>query len=150
MESKEIAGIAVALSIVAAVMLVLVLVFLIRHRSCIGEQGSRLSTNPTLSTIWVRKEERNGNAVGFNGNNNKDNGNTNTGFHTSSTSAKESLTLYDVPTNDGHFSLTSNGQFHTIKVSFKLAMSYKLHAIILTIYKVYIYRFDIFPIYKKN
>ena len=116
LESKEIAGIAVAFSIIAAVLLVVAMVFLIRHRSCIGRQASRSATNPALSTIWVRKEGSNGAVVGMNGNNNEGNGAENNGFSAPSTAGKESL--YDQATTDHHISLTSNGNYHSIKVNF--------------------------------
>ena len=117
MESKEIAGIAVAFSIIAAVLLVVSLFFIIRHRSCIARQASTSSTNPTLSTIWVRKEGSNGNAVmGMNGNNNDGNGTQNTGYSATSAAAKESLALYDQTVTDPQLSLTTNGQYHSIKV----------------------------------
>ena len=59
-----------AFGAIAAVLLIVALVFLIRHRSCISMQSSRSSTNPALSTIWVRKEGSNGAVVGMNGNGN--------------------------------------------------------------------------------
>ena len=91
------------------------MVFLIRHRSCIGRQTSRAATNPALSTIWVRKEGTNGNVVGINGNNNDGNGAQNNGYSAASTAGKESL--YDQATTDPHVSLTSNGNYHSIKVN---------------------------------
>ena len=116
MESKEIAGIAVAFGAIAAVLLIAALVFLVRHRSCFAMQSSRSSTNPALSTIWVRKEGSNGAVVAMNGNGNDNGGAPNNGFSQSSTAAKESLTLYDQTTTDPQISLTSNGQYHSIKV----------------------------------
>ena len=110
LESKEIAGIAVAFSIIAAVLLVVSLFFIIRHRSCITRQASNSATNPTLSTIWVRKDGSNGAVTGMNGNNNEGNG-------TQNTSAKDSMALYDQAATDPHLNLTSNGQYHSIKVN---------------------------------
>ena len=118
LESKEIAGIAVAFSVVAAVLLIVALVFLVRHRSCIAGRSAHSTTNPALSTIWVRKEGSNGAVVRVNGNNNENgggNGTTNNGFSSTSAATKESFGLY--PPQDGHPSLNSNGQAHGIKVS---------------------------------
>ena len=143
MESKEIAGIAVAFSIIAAVLLVVSLFFLIRHRSCISRQASNSSTNPTLSTIWVRKEGSNGNAVvGMNGNNNDGNGTQNTGYSATSAAAKDSLALYEQTVTDPQISLTSNGQYHSIKVK-----SYKLYYGSIRIIRDIVseIRFNLFP-----
>ena len=120
LESKEIAGIAVAFGAVAAVLLIAALVFLVRHRSCISMQSSRSSTNPALSTIWVRKEGSNGAVAGMNGHGNDNNGTQNNDFSQSSSAAKESLTLYGQTTTDPQMSLTSNGQYHSIKVNLSL------------------------------
>ena len=117
LESKEIAGIAVAFGAIAAVLLIVAVVFLIRHRSCLSIQSSRSSTNPALSTIWVRKEGSNGAAAGMNGHVNDNNGAPNNDFSQTSNGAKESLTLYENTTTDTQTSITSNGQYHSIKVT---------------------------------
>ena len=105
-----------AFGAIAAVLLIVALVFLIRHRTCIPMQSSRSSTNPALSTIWVRKEGSNGAVVGMNGNGNDSNGAPNNGFSQTTAAAKESLTIYNQTTTDPQMSLNSNGQYHSIKV----------------------------------
>ena len=107
-----------AFGAIAAVLLIVALVFLIRHRSCISMQSSRSSTNPALSTIWVRKEGSNGAVVGMNGHGNDSNGAPNNDFSQTTAAAKESITMYNQTTADPQMSLTSNGQYHSIKVNF--------------------------------
>ena len=119
LESKEIAGIAVAFSIIAAVLLVVAFVFLVKHRSCIVRQAtSHSANNPTLSTIWVRKDgASNGTAIGIHENNGNEGNNAHSsGFPETYTNGKESLSLYDQTTADSQMSLTSNGPYHSIKV----------------------------------
>ena len=123
LESKEIAGIAVAFSIIAAVLLVVAFVFLVKHRSCIVRQAtSHSANNPTLSTIWVRKDgSSNGTAIGIHENNGNEGNNAHSaGFPETYTNGKESLSLYDQTTADSQMSLTSNGPYHSIKVSLYL------------------------------
>ena len=105
-----------AFGAIAAVLLIVALVFLIRHRSCISMQSSRSSTNPALSTIWVRKEGSNGAAAGMNGNVNDNNGAPNNDFSQTTSAAKESLNIYNQTTTEPQMSLTSNGKYHSIKV----------------------------------
>ena len=118
LESKEIAGIAVAFSIIATILLIVALVFIIRHRSCITLSHS--ATNPALSTIWVRKNEgSNGTTVvGLNGNNNNErsNGMPVDGSYSTAITAKDGLNLYDRAPTDQELGLNSNGQIHTLKV----------------------------------